>query len=99
MLGVLTAYLVKSKIKPKIFDYRSVRLAMWTLIFSLVYAVYVYPHYLEENNLKANPYFEMLYPVIGRFTVSLFLCWWLYSMSIGYSRRLILLNSFNEEID
>ena len=88
ILGVLTAYLVKSKIKPKIFDYRSVRLAVWALIYGLIYAVFMYPHYLEENNLKANPYFEMIYPVIGRFVMSLLPCWWFYTASHGYTRRL-----------
>lgn len=86
MIGVLCAYLVKSKIKPKVLNYRLVRLTVWALLFGVNYAVFMYPHYLEENNLKANEYLEMLYPAIGRLTVSLFFAWWLYSMSFGYSR-------------
>ena len=98
-LGLICAYLVKSKIKPKIFDHKLVRIGLWVSVVALNYAVYMYPHNLEENNLKGNEWIEMLYPVIGRFTMSLLFFWFLYSLGIGYTRKLTLLKSFENQID
>lgn len=87
VLGIICAFLVKAKIKPKIIDHRSVRIGVWAFLIGLNHAVFMYPHNLEKNNQKANEYVEMLYPVIGRFVVSLALFWSLYSTGIGYTRK------------
>ena len=84
VFGIISAYILKANTKLKMTNHQQARIAIWILLFILCFLVFFYPHYLEQNDLKANKLIEFLYPLIDKFILSSMLFWILCNLAFGH---------------
>lgn len=94
---MICAWLVKNRVKPKIFDFKIARFFIGLFSFCSFYAFLKYLEYLEHTGGQANNYYLYYFlPVIDKMVCSISLFYVFYSVLIGHSSKFIVLYSYFE---
>lgn len=89
VLGIICAFMVKTRKAFKPLRYRSVRLAIYLTTLAIPYLTLNWIYYLEQTETEPSQIVRLLLPNLSRLVIVLFPFFFVYSNLIGYSSKFL----------